>query len=101
MRGTFLRASSASGTVIVSRHPEISIRLMRQHNQPTPRILHDENDLFEVDAIVNRRLRGTKYQYLVKYSGYGPEHNQWIPEIQIADSCRDLIEQYDRAHPRE
>ena len=52
-------------------------RFLRQHNQPTPRILHDGVDMVEVDALVNRRIRGTRYHYLVKYRGYGPEHNQW------------------------
>ena len=76
-------------------------KLLRQHNMPTPRIIHDEADLVEVDALVNRRVRGTRYHYLVKYKGYGPEHNQWIPEALIADSCRDLIREYDENHPRE
>ena len=75
-------------------------RFLRQHNQPTPRILHDGVDMVEVDALVNRRIRGTRYHYLVKYRGYGPEHNQWIPEIYIADSCRDLIQKYDQKYPR-
>ena len=49
---------------------------------------------------MNRRQRGSRFHYLVKYRGYGPEHNQWIPEILITDSCQDLIAEYDRKYPR-
>ena len=73
---------------------------MRQHNKPTPPILVDEREYFEVESLVNRRIRGSKYSYLVKYKNYGPEYNQWIPEVYIADSCQELIEEYDLKYPR-
>ena len=75
-------------------------RFMRQHNKPTPAILHEGREFFNVESLANRRKRGSKYHYLVKYEGYGAEYNQWIPEIWIVDSCKDLIEKYDQKYPR-
>ena len=75
-------------------------RFMRQHNKPTPAVLHEGREYFTVEALVNRRKRGSKYHYLVKYEGYGAEYNQWIPEIWIVDSCKDLLAQYDQKYPR-
>ena len=74
--------------------------MTRQHLRPIPPILHNQEEYFQVESLVNRRKRGNRYHYLVKYERYGPEHNQWIPELYIAESCRDLIVEYDARNPR-
>jgi hypothetical protein len=46
--------------------------------------LHEEEEEFSIDAILQHR-DGTKgkRQYLIKWAGYGPEHNSWEPESEI------------------
>ncbi|KAK8854566.1 hypothetical protein IAR55_003305 [Kwoniella newhampshirensis] len=42
---------------------------------------------YEVEAIVDHRQKGTgsgKFEYLVSWKGYGPEHNTWEPEAHVA-----------------
>ena len=52
--------------------------------QPPPPILIEGEEEFEVDRILDhrdKRLRkGTTREYLVKWTGYGPEHHTWESE---------------------
>ncbi|TFK57829.1 chromo domain-like protein, partial [Pluteus cervinus] len=34
---------------------------------------------FEVEEVLGSRMYRRKLQYLVKWKGYGIEHNEWIP----------------------
>jgi hypothetical protein len=66
--------------------------------QPKPIIVNGEN-FYEVDAILQARERkaskkfvipngsnvpnrpaGVRYEYLVAWRGFGPEHNEWVSE---------------------
>jgi hypothetical protein len=52
---------------------------------------------FEVETILShrdkKRGRGTTREYLVKWTGYGPEHNTWEPERHLSN-CPDSIKAY-------
>jgi transposase InsO family protein len=62
---------------------------------PAPIILEDGDVLFEVDMLLDIRTKNVgkrrkrAVEYLVKWAGYGHEHNSWEPAINIADP--DLI----------
>ena len=47
---------------------------------------------FEVDRVLDHRVRktsqSTTYSYLMKWTGYGPEHNSWEPERNAPESLR-------------
>jgi hypothetical protein len=48
---------------------------------PPPPIVVDDNEEYEIERIVDRRVRYKKVQYLVKWAGYDlDEKNDWIHE---------------------
>ena len=61
---------------------------------PVPEMLDDE-EWFSVGSLTAHRPRGrsSRWQYLVKWQGYGPEHNTWLPEDSITD--RAIAEYWD------
>jgi hypothetical protein len=81
-----------------------------------PAILIDEADEYEVDTLIGRRQktissrkkkhaadgkkRTIRIQYLVRWLGYGPEHDEWIHEAELIRHCSHLVKSYDRKHPR-
>jgi Chromo (CHRromatin Organisation MOdifier) domain len=80
-----------------------------------PRIVVNDENEYEVELLVDRRIRKIRtvkagkhsqkkqsfaYQYLVRWKGYGPEHDEWVPEKELARHCKALIRKYDTAHPR-
>ena len=56
----------------------------RQLEQPGP-ILVDDQPEYIVERILDRRNRGRGYQYLVRWQGYGPEHDSWLPGREVND----------------
>ena len=67
----------------------------------------DGKEHFEIEKIVNRRLLRSRgriigYSYLVKWASYPSSHNLWLPESHLRDSdAGDLVDDYDKAHPRD
>lgn len=57
--------------------------------QPAEPIVVDGELEWEVDLILAHRERkrgkGIRREYLVKWTGYGPEHNSWEPERSMSD----------------
>jgi hypothetical protein len=100
-------------------HPVFHISLLRPHvarpvdgsegriiPPPPPPIIIEDDEHFEVETILQARdkvvsskmtphgrVRRTKKQYLVKWLGYGHEHNQWKDEGEL-DSCRERLEDF-------
>jgi hypothetical protein len=74
---------------------------------PKPLLVEDEEE-YEVFKLLNRREKvvGSKkkkhagkkekvvVQYLVRWEGYGAEHDQWIPEVELQRHCKRLIKEY-------
>jgi len=75
-------------------HPVFHVSLLKlfRHNadeqQPAPIVWAEDpepdNPLFAIDAILShrvRRRRGARtFEFLVKWTGLGPEHNEWVAE---------------------
>jgi hypothetical protein len=65
--------------------------LFPSHGLPRPDPILTPNGLEEylVDEIIDSRKRGKCHQYLVRWSGYGPEHDRWLSSSALAD-CKAL-----------
>ena len=63
---------------------------------PPPEIVGGE-ERYEVDEVLDSRMKGRRLQYLVRWRGYGQEENLWIPEEDL--DATELIANFYRAHP--
>ena len=55
---------------------------------PVPEVMED-GEWFSVEMLSGHRPRGrsSRWEYLVKFKGYGPEHNAWLPCEQVTDEA--------------
>jgi hypothetical protein len=60
--------------------------------RPAPVTIEGKEE-YMVEAILDNKRRGNKWLYLIKWEGYGPEHNSWEPEENLQHS-KDLIRKY-------
>jgi hypothetical protein len=65
--------------------------------EPPPAIEVDGEEEFEIDAILESMIRGRKrnLHYLIRWKGWGPEHDSWIPASELAHA-RDLVDEFER-----
>lgn len=88
-------------------HPVFHVSLLKVYHEggrvqpPPPPEADEEGEIYEVEAILAHREVGPrkrkKTQYLIKWLGYGPEHNTWEPEENVQGSPR-LLREYWRAN---
>jgi hypothetical protein len=57
--------------------------------QPSPILTADGLQKHIVEEIVNSRRHGHGWQFLVRWLGYGREHNEWLAAAQVQD-CKAL-----------
>ena len=67
-------------------HPSVNIDQLKLYKRPEtavppPGPLHNGN--FLVERLMDRRRRYGRLQYLVRWKGYGPEHDSWEPERNV------------------
>ena len=66
------------------------------HHSPLPEIIDGEKE-FIVEEILDSRVINQKLHYLIKWEGYGIEHNSWEPADDVhAPEC---IMDFHRRHP--
>ena len=67
----------------------------RQLPPPDPLIM-DDAEHFELDEILDSRIRYRRIEYLVKWKGYNDSHNQWIPwyNLDAGQAVRKFHEQF-------
>ena len=54
----------------------------------------NEDDYYTVDFIKAKRLQDSgSIQYLVRYSGFTSEHDEWLDESDLA-FCKDKVQQF-------
>ena len=60
---------------------------------PLPELIDGEEE-YEVERILDHRVnkRGKK-SFLIRWLGYGPEHDSWVPMANL-DNCPDLLDKY-------
>jgi hypothetical protein len=54
--------------------------------RPRPIVTEDGTEEWYIDKIVDARRRGRGVQYLVRYEGYGREHDGWRPGSEMANT---------------
>ena len=59
-------------------------------------ITTDDELSYEVESILDSRIRRNKLQYLVRWTGYND--CTWEPELNL-DGCKDLIDEFHELHP--
>jgi len=64
---------------------------------PPPPELVDGEEHYELEAVLDSQLRWNRLEYLVKWKGYGYEHNSWVLERDMA--ATDLIDKFHRDNP--
>ena len=64
---------------------------------PPPPELIEVEEHYELEAVLDSHLWRGRLEYLVKWKGYGYEHNSWVPESNMAAS--DLVSAFHRDHP--
>ena len=85
-------------------HNVFHVSLLKPHRSdgrvqpPPPPILLESSLEYEVERLLDHRhvKRGrtrTRNQFLVKWLGYGPEHNTWEPESNLTH-CEELLANY-------
>jgi hypothetical protein len=57
----------------------------REFSQPGPILTPDGLEEHTVEEIIDSRRRGRGWQFLVRWLGYGPHHNEWLPAADLKD----------------
>ena len=50
---------------------------------------HLEGDMWEAEALLQRLTRSGKHEYLVRWRGWGEDHDSWEPRANVADLIAD------------
>ena len=73
-------------------HPVFHVSKLRayasdgRYQPPPPPMQVDDEDWYEVDELLmHEQKKNGKYRYFVKFKGYGPEHNMWLPSANISE----------------
>jgi hypothetical protein len=74
------------------RFPDRPLRL----TQP-PAVDRDTNGdaEYEVDAVMAQRRFGPQQQLLVRWKGYGPEHDSWEPREEVRKTAAQRVDEFD------
>ena len=67
-------------------------------SRPPPPVVRGGEEEYEVERIENSRLFRRKLQYLVKWKGYPPSDNEWLPEANLGNAP-DLVHDFHDRHP--
>lgn len=52
----------------------------------------NEHVTYQVEAVVDHRVRGRFTEYKVRWKGFGPRDDSWVPEAEL--NCDDLLNKY-------
>jgi hypothetical protein len=64
---------------------------------PPPPVLIDGEEEYEIKEILDSRIRYRRLEYLIKWRGYGAEHNSWSPHYNV--HAADKIAEFYLCHP--
>jgi len=86
-------------------HPVFHVSLLEPHQrnpfpdrtQPPPPPIELEDDVeWEVEEILDSRIRRGKIQYLVHWQGYGPHERTWEPLENLSNAAETVAEFHQR-----
>ena len=88
------------GDLDIRIHPVQPVSRLELYNDsaqeplPLPQMITEEGQpLFEISQIVSHKVVRGVEQYLVRYSGYGPEHDAWVKSTEMTNAA-DMIAAY-------
>jgi hypothetical protein len=66
-------------------HPHVGPKFPGQdiYNKPPPELI-DNKEEYKVEEILDTRIHRKRYEYQVRWKGYGPEDDTWEPESSLA-----------------
>lgn len=59
---------------------------LRAHHPPQPLVTVNGTAEYFINWILNRWPCGRGHQYLIWWMGYGPEHDLWLPRLELIDT---------------
>ncbi|KAG5349271.1 hypothetical protein C0989_004887, partial [Termitomyces sp. Mn162] len=60
--------------------------LTREYPRPGPIVTEDgAKDQYLIEKIIDARRRGRGRQYLLRWVGYVPDHDEWLPGFELED----------------
>jgi Chromo (CHRromatin Organisation MOdifier) domain len=65
-----------------------------EHSWPGPILTPDGLEEHEIDHIIDSHMHGHGFQYLIRWKGYGPEDNKWLPGC-LLKNCEALNRWYE------
>jgi hypothetical protein len=65
---------------------------------PPPPEIHDNEEFFEVEVILDKKRKGRGFQYLVRWKGCSPEHDSWEPAQKVQRKAADAVRLYEDSH---
>jgi hypothetical protein len=66
------------------------------HIMPPPDLIEGEEQ-YGVETIIQHRRKGNRYEYLIKWKGYGSNENTLEPEANLSNS-EEILEEYKKTH---
>jgi hypothetical protein len=88
-------------------HPVFHISVLKEHapdlipghfQDPPGPIEVEVEDEWEVEEVLDARLKRLTREYLVSWRGYGPQHNLWEPERNVTN-CREMVQEANTQFP--
>ena len=89
-------------------HPVFHVSLLEPHHRrggvdpgahDEPDIASDGGEDWEVESILDERWFRRSKQYLVRWKGWAPSHDQWLPEAELANAT-DLVEEFKKSESK-
>ena len=85
-------------TTLLRLYQDDLITARPQPTHPPPDIDEEGEEAYEVEKILDSKYSRGRLEYLVKWKGYGPEHNSWEPESNL-NNAPQKVAQFHRTHP--
>jgi len=76
--------------------PDNPITGRKMEDHPPPIVIDGEAE-WEVEEILDSRWHQRRFQYLIKWKGYGHEHNSWESASEVF--APELTAEFHRKHP--
>src|SRR5215469_8845125 len=70
----------------------------RENEPPPPPEIIDDHEEYEVEDVLDSRIRYRKVEFLVKWKGYGYKENEWV-KAKDMENAADAVAKFYRTHP--
>ena len=65
---------------------------------PPPAVIVDGVEEYEVESILDSRIRNQRLEYLIDWTGYSPDERTWEMATDVANAAQ-ALEDYHREYP--